>query len=154
MRPRGAAWAAAIVAALTIGQSFAGEGDKSMSGQAKLGWEWRADRTLEQRAALRIERVVKERGGLFGIGRAPSLAGSLPDARRVAALVLTAQGEGPAVPGGPLDFRIPGVELQGAEAGRVVGVGIIGNAVVCLTPAPDGLSEEGLADWLAKADCG
>ena len=40
----------------------------------QLGWEWRAERPLEQRVGLRLVKIEKEGGGLFGLGRPRHLA--------------------------------------------------------------------------------
>jgi hypothetical protein len=119
----------------------------------QLGWEWRAERPLEQRVGLRLVKIEKEGGGLFGLGRSPSLGGSLPDAQRVQADVLAIDHPGQAVVGGKIAFRIPKVELRGASEGALVAVGIIGRSVVCLAPAPAEVTEDLLAGWLSEAPC-
>lgn len=119
----------------------------------QLGWEWRAERALEQRAGLRLTRIKDEGNGLFGIGRSPSLGGSLPQAQRVQAGVLAADRPGPANVGAGIEFRIPKVELRGANEGALVAIGIIGHNVVCLAPAPAEVTEASLAHWLSGAPC-
>ena len=119
----------------------------------KLGWEWRAERTLEQRAGLRLVQIEKEGGGLFGIGRSPSLGGSLPDAQRVQADVLSVDRPGKLAVGASIAFRIPKVELKGANEGVLVAIGIIGENVVCLTPAPEEVVEASLSSWTSEAPC-
>ena len=119
----------------------------------QLGWEWRGGRALEQRAALRLTKIEKEGGGLFGIGGAPSLGGSLPDAQKVEAEVLAVDQPGPVAAGTRIGFRIPKLELGGAEPGTLVAVGLIGQNVVCLVRVSGEVDEASMAGWLPGVDC-
>jgi len=119
----------------------------------QMGWEWRAERTLEQRAGLRLIQIKKEGDGLFGIGRSPALGGSLPEAQSVQAEVLVVDQPGRAKIGTIIRFRIPKVELKGATEGAFVVIGIIGQNAVCFVPAPTEVTESSLANWLPKASC-
>lgn len=119
----------------------------------QLGWEWRAERPLEQRVALRLVKIEKEGGDLFGLSRSPSLGGSLPDAQRVQANVLAIDRPGQVAVGGTIAFRIPKLELRGASEGALIAIGIIGRSVVCLAPAPAEVTEDLLAGWLSEAPC-
>jgi hypothetical protein len=150
--------AIAAVAGLALAAFFATDGlvrgvwamaDRGIS----LGWEWRAKRALTQRVALRIDSVEKESGGLFGIGKSPSLGGSLPDPMRVRASAIAVDRSGPVPAGSALEFRIPKMALQGVAKGDLVAIGIIGNAAVCLTRAPSDVAEPDLAGWLPDAPC-
>ena len=119
----------------------------------QMGWEWRSERLLEQRLGLRLIQIKEEGKGLFGIGRSPSLAGSLPDAQRVQADVIVLDRLGKVKIGTKITFRIPKIELRGAHEGALVVVGIIGQNVVCLEPAPAAVSEASLASWISEAPC-
>ncbi len=119
----------------------------------QLGWEWRAARALEQRAGLRLIQIKKEGHGLFGIGRSPSLGGSLPDAQRVQAEVLAVDRPGQARIGTKIGFRIPKLDLKGANKGALVVIGMIGENVVCFAPAPAEVTEASLAGWIAGVPC-
>ncbi len=119
----------------------------------QLGWEWRAERALEQRAGLRLIQINKEGHGLFGIGRSPSLGGSLPDAQRVQAEVLAVDRPGQASLGTKIGFRIPKLDLRGANEGALVVIGMIGENVVCFAPAPAEVTEASVAGWIAGAPC-
>ena len=119
----------------------------------QMGWEWRAGRALEQRVGLRLIQIKKEGTGLFGIGRSPSLGGSLPDAQRVQADVVAAARPGRAEIGMKVGFRIPKVELRGASEGSLAAVGIIGDNVVCFAPAPAEVTEASLSGWISEAPC-
>lgn len=119
----------------------------------EMGWEWRAERALDQRLGLRLIQIKKEGNGLFGIGRSPSLAGSLPDAQRVQADVIALDRPGVGRVGTKIAFRIPKIELRGAEEGALVAVGIIGQNVVCLALAPDAVNEASLSSWISEASC-
>ena len=115
-----------------------------------LGWEWRAGRELGQRGALRIVGVLEEGGGLFGLGRAPSLGSALPDARVVEADVVAVDRPGPLAAGQRIKFRVPKVELRGAGPGSVVGIGVLAGKVVCLAVAPADMKDDALAQWLSR----
>jgi hypothetical protein len=127
-------------------------GDSSVQ-SVQMGWQWRAERSLEQRVGIRLIQIKSEGGGLFGIGRSPSLSGSLPDARRVQADVLTIDRPGKVGVAARIEFRIPKLELRGAEEGALAAIGIIGQNVVCFTPAPDEVTEATLPAWLPQAPC-
>jgi hypothetical protein len=146
--------AALLMAATALIFLVQGEGMAMAHADGKLGWEWRAGRALAQRAAIRIEAAKKEGGGLFGIGKSPSLGAALPDAMTVSGHVVAIDRPGVAKPAGAIGFRIPRVELKSAKVGDLVAIGIIGDAVVCLTPAPSGIADTALAAWLVEAPCG
>lgn len=121
--------------------------------EVHFGWEWRSGRALEQGLGLKIIKIKSEGGGLFGIGRSPSLAGSIPDARRVQADVVVLDKVGAVKVGDRVTFRIPKIELKGANEGALAVVGTIGQKAVCFVPAPKTVSEESLADWMSVASC-
>lgn len=145
--------AASLATALAVINLHREEGSAMANPSVQLGWEWRAERALEQRAGLRLTRIESEGSGWFGIGRSPSLGGSLPDARRVQAEVLAVDRPGQASIGTDIGFRIPKLELKGAKAGALVAIGIVGENVVCFAPAPSELTEASLADWISEAPC-
>ncbi|WP_156427716.1 hypothetical protein [Thiohalocapsa sp. ML1] len=145
--------AALLIPGLTLLNLFGEEPFAMADPLTRFGWEWRAERALEQRAGIRLTRVKREGGGLFGIGRSPSLGGSLPDAQVVRAEVLAVDRPGQAAAGSTIEFRIPKMELKGAEAGALVAIGIIGQNVVCLAPAAAGVTADSLASWLPEAPC-
>lgn len=145
--------AASLITGLTLFNLFREEPLAMADPVARMGWEWRAERTLEQRAGLRLTRVKQEGGGLFGIGRSPSLGSALPDAQVVLADVLAVDRPGQAEVGGKIEFRIPKFELKGAQSGTLVAIGIIGQNVVCLAPAAAGVTTDSLASWLPAAPC-
>lgn len=120
---------------------------------AKLGWEWRAKRALAQRVGIKIDRIKRESGGLFGILKSPSLGGSLPDPMEVDASIVAVDRPGLVDPVGTIRFRIPMMELNDAEAGTLAALGVIGETVVCFAPAPTGMTEDRLAEWLPDAPC-
>ena len=90
---------------------------------------------------------------MFGIGRSPSLGGSLPDAQRVQAEVIALDKSGAVKVGEKVTFRIPKVELKGAHEGTLAVVGIIGQKVVCFAPAPEKVSEASLSGWMSETPC-
>jgi hypothetical protein len=151
-RFRGLATASLIIG-LIVFNLFGEEPFAMADPVTRLGWEWRAERALEQRVGVRLTRVKRESGGLFGIGRSPSLGGSLPDAQVVRADVLAVDRPGPAEVGNTIEFRIPKFELKGAESGTLVAIGIIGQNVVCLAPAAAGVAASSFGSWLSEAPC-
>lgn len=137
----------ALTASLMMGGSVMAEDT------LKLGWEWRAERALEQRVALRVTSVAKEKRRFFGLLDSPSLAGSLPDPMEVAGEVLHIDRNGPASAGDILGFRIPAMELGATGTGSRLAIGIIGDKVVCLSAAPDDVTDADLPAWLPDAPC-
>lgn len=150
---------AAVVAVGVFAAGFGGwigqtmKGSAMAQGKAGFGWEWRAARTVEQRAGLRLQTIRKESGGLFGFLKSPSLTSAIPDPMEITATAIATDGPGPVEPGETIQFRIPRVELGSAAGGDLVAISIIGDAVVCLSPAPQGMSESDIADWLPDAPC-
>lgn len=145
--------ATSLVTALTVFNLYKEEPLAMADLNVQMGWEWRAERLLEQRLGLRLIQIKEEGNGLFGIGRSPSLAGSLPDAQRVQADVIALDRPGTVKIGTKITFRIPKKELRGAHEGALVAVGIIGQNVVCFAPAPAAVSEASLASWISEAPC-
>lgn len=140
------------IATLSPGHVYGANEEYTMAETPKmLAWEWRAGRELGQRAALRVLSVRAESGGLFGLGRAPSLGGALPDARVVEGDVLTVDRPGVLAAARRIKFRVPKLELRGAGEGSVLALGLFGDKVVCLAVAPANLKEDALAQWLSSA---
>lgn len=145
--------AMSLTTALTVFNLYQEEPLAMSDLNVEMGWEWRAERALEQRLGLRLTQIKKEGNGLFGIGRSPSLGGSLPDAQRVQADVIALDKPGIGKIGTKITFRIPKIELKGAQEGALVAVGIIGQNVVCLALAPDAVNEALLSSWISEVSC-
>lgn len=119
-----------------------------------LGWEWRAKRALNQRVGLRVESIAKEKGKFFGLLNSPSLTGSLPDPMTIKATVIAVNKSGSASRQQSVSFRIPKMEMKDVVVGDLIAIGIIGDKAVCLVPPSKDVTEENIADWLPKVDCG
>lgn len=117
----------------------------------QLQWQWPADRTPEQKLALRVSSVSPERTGWFGIRKSPSIGDSFPDATIVEGDVV----EGPdALRGAGLRLRAPKMELGDAAAGDVAAIGLVGGGIaICFSVVPDDVARADLAGWLEAWTC-
>ncbi len=116
----------------------------------QLVWQGAADRKPNRFLALRVEAVRKESGGLFGIGRSPSLAGSMPDARLVDGQTIGVEGQSVR-----LQIRAPGGELPaGLAKGARLALGLVdATHVICLWIPPDTVPDAELQSWASKQTC-
>jgi hypothetical protein len=112
-----------------------------------LQWQWPAGRKADRKVLGKVSSIKPESGGLFGIGRSPSMGDSLPDAQIVGFDVIAGDS-------GKFKLRMPLLELHGAKKGTIAGIGIVdGEYLICFAPAPAGVSEAELGTWLKKLDC-
>lgn len=118
-----------------------------------LGWEWRAQRALDQRIGLRIDQIKKEKTGIFGVFNAPSLDRSLPDPMNIQGTVVAVDRPGLLSASQSVRFRIPRMEMKDVQIGDWIALGIIKEKAVCLSPAPVDISEGNIGTWLADAPC-
>ena len=141
-------------ALIVVGAVAAVAGGLAMASIEKtFGWEWRADRVVQQIALVRLGSVKKEGGGLFGILKSPSLEGSLPDPMKIEAKVLSVDREGQLTAGETLGFRMPKYEMQEAAAGDAAAIGLIDDVVVCFIRAPSEMNAADLEAWLYAVEC-
>lgn len=119
----------------------------------ELGWEWRAQRALDQRIGLRIDQIEKEKTGIFGILNAPSLDRSLPDPMNIQGTVSAVDRLGLISANQSISFRIPRMEMKDVEVGDWIALGIIKEKAVCLSRAPVDISEDNIGVWLVDAPC-
>jgi hypothetical protein len=134
------------------GSLFIAQGAFSMSSPPPelLVWQGAADRKPTRFLALRVDAVRKESGGLFGIGRSPSLAGSMPDARVVDGQAVSAEGKAVSI-----QLRAPGGELPAglAQGGRLA-LGLVdATHVICMWVPPDSVTDADLPAWAAQLSC-
>lgn len=118
-----------------------------------LGWEWRAQRAVNQRVGLRIESLKKEKPRFFGLLNSPSLGSSLPDPMNITGKVISVDRQGTAIAGQTIAFRVPRMEVKDVKVGDLIAIGIIGEMAVCIAPAPDEVGEDNIAGWLPEAEC-
>lgn len=119
----------------------------------ELGWEWRAQRALDQRIGLRIDQIEKEKTGIFGILNAPSLDRSLPDPMNIQGTVSAVDRPGLISANQSISFRIPRMEMNDVEVGDWIALGIIKEKAVCLSRAPVDISKDNIGVWLVDAPC-
>jgi hypothetical protein len=114
-----------------------------------LQWQGAADRSPSRFIAMRVGRIEKEGGGLFGIRNSPSLAGALPDARIVEGTPI-----GPR--GGAIKLRAPNGELpSGLASGARVVLGLVDDShIICILAPPAETADEDLEAWAKTQPCG
>ncbi|HUB48047.1 MAG TPA: hypothetical protein VMB73_23965 [Acetobacteraceae bacterium] len=122
----------------------------SSAAQTKLTWEWPAGRRTDRFLAVKLTRVAKEGGGLFGIRRSPSLADSLPDAKILEGSVMQGINTGEHV-----SLRAPGAELPRLAAGDRAAFGLVEDRIcICVLQIPADITEDRLGAWLSRQSCG
>ena len=120
-----------------------------MSRSEPLVWQGAADRKPVSYVALRVERIHKEGGGLFGIGNSPSIVGALPDAQLLEGVAIGGDG-------GAVTARVPGGEIPaGLQAGSRVVLGLVdAGHLICLLVPPQDVADAALPSWAAGQTCG
>lgn len=114
-----------------------------------LTWEYPAGRSAERFLMVRLGKVEKEGGGLFGIRRSPSMADALDDARLWTGTVVNGDLAGSAV-----HIRVPGVDVPEASQGDLVALGIAeGSICICVRKPPTDLDSARTHAWLASQTC-
>lgn len=115
---------------------------------APLEWEGAADRKPTFFAPIKVSRVSKEGGGLFGLRNSPSIAGSQPDAHLLEGTLLAG--------GGTVKLSLPGGEVPpGLTSGTRVVLGLVdADHVICVLVPPASVADDGLQDWAGRQSCG
>ncbi len=115
---------------------------------APLVWQGAADRAPVGFVPIRVRRVRRDGGGLFGLNNSPSIVGALPDPRIVEGV--------PIGGGGAIEVRVPGGELApGVQAGARVVLGLVdADHVICLLVPPAEVADDRLLAWAAAQPCG
>jgi hypothetical protein len=112
-----------------------------------LKWEGQADRAITGYLFVKLDRIEKDKGGLFGIKNSPSLAESLPDPRKLHGKVIRGKGNDPA----EVTLHAPGGELPELKADDRVALALIGeNACVRVLKVPADLPDDELAAWVER----
>ena len=103
-----------------------------MSADIELNWEWPADRQIEQRILIKIEKIKEQGSGFFGINKSPSLASNVPDPTVITGTVL---GDDKLVAGKTISVIVPKLEVESLSAGGFVVAGIVeADICICLVP--------------------
>lgn len=103
-----------------------------MSADIELNWEWPADRPIEQRILIKVDKIKAQGSGFFGMKTSPSLAANLPDATIVNATVL---GGDKLLSGKSLSVVVPKLEIDLLTTGGYAVVGIVETDIcICIVP--------------------
>jgi hypothetical protein len=99
-------------------------------------WEWPADRAVEKRILIKIEKVKAQSSGFFRVKKSPSLASSLPDPT-----VITGIDQGKnSNKGKIISIVVPKLEIENLNSGNYAVLGIVDtNTCICIVPvdSPD-----------------
>jgi hypothetical protein len=135
---------------ISICDSFAEATMSANPERTGLRWEGRDNRVPDRFLVLRVQRVEKEGGGLFGLRRSPSLAENLPDAT-----ILEGEEIGPSGNGARVTLHLPGADLPPVNRGDRVVLGVVGeNACICVLAPPSHLADDQVAGWASSQPCG
>ncbi|WP_185231141.1 hypothetical protein [Teredinibacter franksiae] len=105
-------------------------GGCAMSADIELNWEWPADRQIEQRVLIKIEKIKEQGSGFFGLKKSPSLAASVPDPVVITGTVL---GEDKLIAGKTISVVAPKLEVESISAGGFAVAGIVETDIcICL----------------------
>lgn len=101
-----------------------------MSADIELNWEWPADRQIEQRVLIKIDKMKEQGSGFFGIKKSPSLAASVPDPIVITGTVL---GDDTLIAGKTVSVVAPKLEVESLSAGGFAVAGIVETDIcICL----------------------
>ena len=116
-----------------------------------LMWEWPANRKPDARLAVRLDLLEEQGGGLFGIGKSPSIAENLPEPTRLAGEVLASNGNKP--PAHSIELVVPRREIPGIARTDRVALGVVqSKTCICIEKIPADVAN--LDAWLAQWSCG
>lgn len=101
-----------------------------MSAETEMRWEWPADRNVEKRVVVKVEKIKEADQGFFGIKKSPSFASALPDPVVVMGLVIVGD---PALRGKSVKLTLPKLELENIEVGQLAMLGLVEpNTCICI----------------------
>ncbi|MFM9970473.1 MAG: hypothetical protein ACKVQK_18950 [Burkholderiales bacterium] len=119
--------------------------------QKMYTWQWPADRIPDIRLLAKVSKFEKQKEGLLGTNKSPSIAGNLPDAH-----VLT----GTIVEGSNLSsnqvftLTLPRIEAVDIAVNDYVALGIIDKDIcICIAKVPSSESRAKMVEWLANWKC-
>lgn len=93
-----------------------------MSAELEMRWEWPANRNIEKRIAVKIEKIKDASQGFLGIKGSPSLAAALPDPVVVTGTIVTGD---PLLKGKIVRLTLPKLELETIEVGHLAMLGLV-----------------------------
>ncbi|WP_308364327.1 MULTISPECIES: hypothetical protein [unclassified Microbulbifer] len=107
-------------------------GGCAMSADIELKWEWPADRAIEDRFLIKVEKVKAQDSGLFGLKKSPSFASNIPEPTVITGVV---QNKGTVINGKSLKVVAPKPEAEEIEAGSYAVLGVVDKDVcICIVP--------------------
>jgi hypothetical protein len=136
-----------LLAVLLMGEVMRGPDRMFRSAApAVLLWEGAAGREPVQFVSIVIVKIKRADGGLFGIGRSPSIPGGFPDAREIIAKTLDSSGARMTVhaPSAYLPHRLASGQHM------VLGLSDEGRVIRFFVPGPE-IPAEKLTDWATQS---
>lgn len=124
----------------------------------QLKWEYPADRTLTQKAVVRVISVKNGKTGLFGtsfldLQNHPSFAGVRIDPKILNGQVIEVPSSGMVSKGDHIQFKTEEVFVKSLKKGDLIAIGIISKAATCIVPVPAEIDQSKITDWLKDFDC-
>lgn len=103
-----------------------------MSADIELKWEWPADRTIEDRIFIKVEKVKAQSSGLFGLKKSPSFVSNIPEPTVITGVI---QNKDSVINGKSLKVVAPKPEVEEIEAGSYAVLGVVDKDVcICIVP--------------------
>jgi len=115
-------------------------------------WEWPADRTAEKFLLATVTSIEKQKTGLMGVNKSPSIADTLPDAHRITGTIIDG---GKQFKKKYFSLLLPKVELGDVAVHDTVGLGIVENTIcICISKVPDtAKGRDRQMQWLSSWRC-
>ena len=121
-----------------------------MGGLMEVTWRDAAASAPVRLILVRVRKIRRERGGLFGLFRSPSVAGWIPEAH-----ILEGVAEGETYPSTRVRAMLPGVLVEGVETGELIVLGLdADSSCLCVLRPPAGMSAAEVPGWAAAQPCG
>lgn len=118
---------------------------------AQITREWAHGRKPDRFIVVRVDKVAPDDGGLFGIGKSPSIAGSHPDPHKIEGEVVWGKGPDDA---SRVAVVVPGAEGRTIASGDRLAMGMLGPATtICILKAPADLPGTGFEAWVRTVEC-
>ncbi len=103
-----------------------------MSADIELKWEWPAERTVEERILIKVDKIKLQSSGFFGIRKSPSLAASIPGPTVVFGVI---QGNNKLTAGKTLSVVVPKLEIEPLNSGGYAVLGLVETDIcICIVP--------------------
>ena len=114
-------------------------------------WEWPADRTPNIRLLARVTKLEKQKDGIFGIKKSPSIAGNLPNAYVLVGAIL---GGDEKLTNQTFTLVLPKIEMGDISINDYVALGILNSDVcICIAKVPSGENRVKQMEWVTNWKC-